>query len=96
MWSGEKLKPTSRNFLARYRVTPDSTTAIAPCELLLKRHLRTRLDLLQPISMDVQKGTSCKEKKPIKFTEGEKCGLETTEMGNKRNTKKDWHYNVSS
>jgi len=37
-------------------VTPHSTTGIAPCELLLKHYLRTRLDLFQPTSIDVPKG----------------------------------------
>jgi len=40
--SGDKMKP---DFLDRCRVTPHSTTSIAPCELLLKHHLRTKLDL---------------------------------------------------
>ena len=34
--SGEKMKRSLRNFLARYRVTPHCTTGIAPCELLMK------------------------------------------------------------
>ena len=45
--SEEKIKPTHRNFLARYRISPHCTTGIASCELLMKRHLRTKLDLLQ-------------------------------------------------
>ena len=53
--SGEKMKPSLRNFLARYRVTPHCTTGIAPCELLMKRHLRTRLDLIQPTSKGLVK-----------------------------------------
>ena len=43
--SGEDMKASLRNFLARYRVTPHCSTGIAPCELLMKRHLRTKLDL---------------------------------------------------
>ena len=31
-----------------YRTTPHSTTNTPPCELLMGRHLRTRLDLLRP------------------------------------------------
>ena len=31
-----------------YRVTPHATTKVAPCELLLKCHIRTRLELLKP------------------------------------------------
>ena len=36
------------NFLLRYRSIPHSTTGRPPCELMLKRSLRTRLDLLKP------------------------------------------------
>ena len=36
------------NFLLTYRTTPHATTNIAPCELLMGRALRTRLDLLRP------------------------------------------------
>ena len=35
-------------FLARYRITPHSTTQTSPAELLLKRKPRSRLDLLLP------------------------------------------------
>jgi len=33
-------------FLFKYRITPHSTTGVAPCELLMGRQLRSRLDLL--------------------------------------------------
>ena len=36
------------DFLLNYRTTPHSTTNTAPCELFLKRPLRTRLDLMRP------------------------------------------------
>ena len=36
------------NFLLMYRTAPHCTTNIAPCELLMGRALRTRLDMLQP------------------------------------------------
>ena len=36
------------NFLLKYRTTPHTTTNIAPCELLMGRVLRTRLDMLRP------------------------------------------------
>ena len=36
------------NFLLTYRTTPNATTGIPPCELLMKRSLRTRWDLLRP------------------------------------------------
>ena len=35
-------------FLFNYRITPHSTTGIAPAELMFGRQLRTRFDLLQP------------------------------------------------
>ena len=34
--------------LLTYRITPHSTTNVAPCTLFLKREVRTRLDLLRP------------------------------------------------
>lgn len=35
-------------FLLSYRITPHTTTGVAPTELFLKRQVRTRLDLLKP------------------------------------------------
>ena len=35
-------------FLLAYRSTPQTTTGVTPVELLLNRHLRTRLDLIRP------------------------------------------------
>ena len=35
-------------FLLAYRNTPNSTTGVTPEELLMKKPLRTRLDLLRP------------------------------------------------
>jgi len=35
-------------FLFRYRTTPHATTGRAPCEILMNRLLRTRLDLIHP------------------------------------------------
>ena len=42
------LKEKIEKFLFRYRVTPQSTTGKMPCELLMRRKLRTRLDLIKP------------------------------------------------
>ena len=81
MLSGEKLIPALRNFLVKYRITPHSTTGIAPCELLFKHHLRTRLDLLQPTSIDVQNHMDVK--KPVTFTEGEKVWARNYQHGHK-------------
>ena len=35
------------NFLITYRITPHTTTGKPPSELLMKRHLRTNLDLIR-------------------------------------------------
>ena len=35
-------------FLLTYRSTPHATTQVAPCELFLKRNIRTRLDAIRP------------------------------------------------
>lgn len=40
------------NFLLAYRTTPHSTTGTTPAELLFKRKIRTRLDLLKPSFVD--------------------------------------------
>jgi len=46
--SGLTLSQRLSSFLLTYRSTPHATTNLAPCELFLKRMLRTRLDLLRP------------------------------------------------
>ena len=46
---GKAVKPALRNFLLRYRITPHCTTGIPPCEHLMKRHLKTILDLIHPL-----------------------------------------------
>ena len=47
MEEGNMHKKLSR-FLLKYRTTPHSTTGIPPAELLMKRRLRTKLDLMLP------------------------------------------------
>ena len=42
------VKYTLSNFLLSYRSTSNSTTGRTPCELMLKRPIRTVLDLLKP------------------------------------------------
>jgi transposase InsO family protein len=42
------LQERLQKFLLYYRVVAQSTTGLSPSELLLKRRLRTRLDLLRP------------------------------------------------
>ena len=50
------LQTRLSRFLLAYRTTPHSTTGRPPAELLVGRHLRTRLDLLRPdLSATVQR-----------------------------------------
>jgi len=42
------LQQRLANFLLTYRTTPQATTNVAPCELLLGRALRTHFDMLRP------------------------------------------------
>ena len=44
----DNVEDSLQKFLFDYRVTPNVTTGIAPCELLMKRRLKTRFDLLKP------------------------------------------------
>jgi hypothetical protein len=49
----EKMKEGSMRtkllrFLLKYRITPHTTTGLPPAKLLMGRHLRTQLDLIQP------------------------------------------------
>ena len=46
--SGLTLSQRLSSFLLTYQSTPHATTNLAPCELFLKRKLRTWLDLLRP------------------------------------------------
>ena len=45
-------------FLLNYRITPHTTTNVAPCELFLNRSVRTRLDLLKP---DIKRNVGWKQ-----------------------------------
>ena len=62
-------------FLARYRVTPHSTTELSPAELLMGRKLRTTLDLMHPdVSRKVttKLSSSSSRKSPRTFSVGDK------------------------
>ena len=45
---GGDLETKLARFLFDYRITPHSTTGIAPAELLMHRQLKTRLHLIRP------------------------------------------------
>ena len=84
--SGEKMKPSLRNFLARCRVTPHCTAGIAPCELLMKRHLRTRLDLIQPTSKGLVKyknSANTNQADLKEFKEGDRVWVRNYRSGQK-------------
>ena len=42
------LQQRLANFLLTYRTTPQATTNVTPCELLMGRALQTRFDMLRP------------------------------------------------
>ena len=83
--SGEDMKTSLRNFLARYRMTPHCSTGFAPCELLMKRHLRTKLDLIQPTSqsLDKHKKKSEKQHDLNEFNKGDKVWARNYRKGQK-------------
>ena len=58
---GEIFRRLSK-FLFDYRITPHSTTGVAPCELLMKHRLRSRFDLLHP---EVSKKVKTQQKKQV-------------------------------
>ena len=46
--SGGSVETRVSEFLARYRITPQTSTGVSPAELLLGRKPRSRLDLAYP------------------------------------------------
>ena len=56
------MKQRLADFLLRYHTTPHSTTGTAPAELLMKRHLRTRLSLVKPDPAQVVESKQNKRK----------------------------------
>ena len=59
---GAAVEEKLSRFLHKYRITPHSTTGIAPSELLMGRRLRSRLDLLHPDLPDRVEGKQWKQK----------------------------------
>ena len=58
MLNMESLETRVSRFLFKYRITPHSTTGIAPAEMLMSRKPRSRLDVLHP---DVRQSTELTE-----------------------------------
>ena len=88
---GGSIQERLSKFLFDYRITPHTTTGIAPCELLMKRKLRSRFDLLYPeIGERVEKrqlkqSESHDRKKELrKFTKDEEVYVENFTKKNPR------------
>ena len=66
-----------QNFLLNYRTTPQGTTGVPPCQLLMGRQLKTRLDLILPdINKHVENAQAKQyhncHSKPRSFQQGDK------------------------
>ena len=76
--------------LANYRLTPQTTTGKTPCELLMGRHIRSRLDFLRPNTADKvekqqsqQKRNHDKQSKLRKFDAGALVFVKKPHSGDK-------------
>ncbi|XP_037931195.1 uncharacterized protein K02A2.6-like [Teleopsis dalmanni] len=68
------LKKNLNEFLRQYKNAPQSTTGCSPAQLFLRRHLRTRIDLIRPEEiakkvkdkqyLQCQSGNGCREFAP--------------------------------
>ena len=56
-----------QRFLLNYRITPHTLTDKAPCELLMGRRIRSKLDLLLPTNKEVE----CKQEKKNRYNPGD-------------------------
>ena len=77
------VKEELAKFLFKYRITPHSSTGIAPAELLMGRRLRSHLDLLRPDLSATVQNNQLRQKlyhdsdKPYRtFTKGEAVYVE--------------------
>ncbi|XP_053373962.1 uncharacterized protein K02A2.6-like [Mercenaria mercenaria] len=78
------------DFLLKYRITPHTTTGIAPCELFMNRQLRTRLSLVKPSKDSKVKDSQMKMKavhdkstKMRTFEKGDQVAVKSTIQGGK-------------
>ncbi|XP_056118298.1 uncharacterized protein K02A2.6-like [Rhinichthys klamathensis goyatoka] len=76
--SGENVETNLSRFLFQYRITPQTTTGLAPAEMLLGRKPKSHLDLLHPdvgekvrIQQEKQKARHDKHARERCFGEGE-------------------------
>ena len=65
---GSSIQEKLSKFLFQYRITPHTTTGIAPAELLMGRRLRSRLDLLFPTVSQKVESKQLKQKKEYDAT----------------------------
>ena len=68
---GKAEKPALKMFLLRNCITPHCTTGIPPCELLMKQHLRTTLDVIHHLQLPkktVQQEKASQKKRYYKHT----------------------------
>lgn len=77
-----------QQFLFQYRITPHSTTGVAPCELLIGRRLRSRMDLIRPDertnvaqSQDRQQQSYNVRVRPRDFAVGDEVWVKTFSKG---------------
>ncbi|XP_053383760.1 uncharacterized protein LOC128549978 [Mercenaria mercenaria] len=77
-------------WLEKYRITPHTTTGIAPCELFMNHQLRTRLSLVKPSKDSKVKGSQRnmkavhdKSTKMRTFEKGDQVAVKSTIQGGK-------------
>ena len=59
--------------LKAYRLTPHSTTGMSPAEMLLGRRLKSRLDLLKPMTAKRVEANQWKQKKQHDVRANDRC-----------------------
>ena len=66
--AGGNLESKVVRYLARYRVTPQSTTGSSPAQLLMRRQIRTKLDLINPKLSDRMFDSQNNQKKTARLS----------------------------